>query len=591
MCTNAARISAQLSTDRPRCDSLYRARAAAYAVLVVLAVVACGTSTAYAQSARPLPAASSIPAHTDEASSSPRPSSSAKIGHVLPPSPSASVSPQPTAGGGDGRSGGFSAWLWMLTVLAVVGGIVWFFRWAFRGEDANRMARILGTLTCLYILGAVSTPFLGLPGNGWLVLNLVGFGVSILAGLIGFLFGLPQTVRQVVAAPTTAPSTKDGTTHASAVVSTSVTPQDSDGGLRPSTNLETVAEQLTKYATGAAFASVAAAAGYVATFGDWIYKAIPVPEARVLGGMFFIGYGALGFVIAYIVTRTDVSESFRNADDRVLHRGSEVLAASLPDVGEDANDEQRYLAAAIVKQAYQRLSQDSQRLTWARAQVIQGDYGQARMAYAALYASNAHDPDIIMEFATALYNDSTFDDDQFVLHLIGQAKRLVRADDAERQARIANLTAATYLYVSGGYVNSILAANDLLGRGIAPTKTLRFYRACGFGQMYRAYKDNGKLTAADDAELSLRITMDSAITIALGNRYRGLVVAVANPHAGSTDDDLTAFAADHPEYATKTIGLAAPPAYPDPRSDGEPVLVYPLPGGVTPAVMASQSPP
>jgi hypothetical protein len=508
----------------------------------------------------------------------------------------ASTLPQIKSVSADGASGVPMPLLWFLTVIAVVAGTFWLLRWVFPKINAGRAGPVLGTLITLYLIGLFSMPFMGLDGSGWLVLVFVALAVSLAAAFFGFLFGLPQTVHQSTvgqapANPTGTPLGGNGST--SAVVSTSQSSQDADGTLRPSTNLENVADSLTKYVTGAAFASLAATAAYVDGFGKFIGQAITGSAAPVLAGMTLIAYSALGFIISYIVTRIFLSESFRDADNRLLNKASEIFNAVLPDVGDDATVEQKALANQIIKLSFERLTRDSERLAWARAQDIVGDEPKARIAYASLYATNPNDVDVIIEFATALYDDAAFKDNDFILSLIDKAKSLVRDDDEERQARIAALKAATYLYVSGGYPKTILIVNDALKRGLSPSMTFRFHRACAFGQMYRAYKDNNKLGKDDDIEITTRITMDTAITFTLGAKYRALFPPVVNPDTNSTEDDLQAFAHDHPDYV-KQFGFKQPD-YPNPRSDGEPILVQPLPDAVspplTPAEMAKNAPP
>lgn len=90
-----------------------------------------------------------------------------------------------------------------------------------------------------------------------------------------------------------------------------------------------------------------------------------------------------------------------------------------------------------------------------------------------------------------------------------------------------------------------------------------------FGQLYRALKDAKRLSTDDDPAITQRVTNDTAITVAFGEQYREQVVAVASPPEGSDDDDLQAFAHDHPKYAKDPLGLTQPPPYPDPKASGE----------------------
>lgn len=477
---------------------------------------------------------------------------------------------------------------WVALVLVVGGALVAVLRYLSNRSQTDDHARgVIAALIALYLLGMLSTLFVA--PDAWLILVLVAFCVSLISGGIGFLFGLPQTTRETV---TTQTDGTNGSANKTAIISTAQTPQ-AQGGLRPSTNLETVADSLTKYVAGGALVSLGASAAYVDAFGKWVAQAVPSAPAAVgvLGGVFLIGYGSLGFLIGYIVTRTELSESFNLADAKLLHQATQCIDAVLPDTPEKATKEEQGIAASIVRQfSFASLRSEQERLTWARAQAILNHKEEARNAYAALYGSNPKNPDIVIEYATACYNDDKFDDCRFILALLEDASNLPDAkNDAERKKRIAALKAVTYLYVKGGYVDAIETVNDFLDTGLTPAKTLRFYRACGFAQMYRARKSAGKLTVgdSDDQAITDRITMDTAVTTGFGPDYKALFTqCVVPPDDSPKEDDFQAFTADHPDYA-KMLGVPKPP-YP---TNADPPLVDPLPGNKTPAQLAQESPP
>jgi hypothetical protein len=467
---------------------------------------------------------------------------------------------------------------WVLIVFLLAGGIVLLLRYALPGSLSSdgRADFIMAGLAGLYLLGLFSTPFVS--ATDWIVLDFVAIGVSLAAGAFGFLFGLPQHTARTDAA--------------------SASPD--DAGVRPSTNLETVADQLTKFITGAAFASIAVAAGYIDQFGRLVASALSLrqPTGVLLGDMLFLMYGSLGFVIAYIITRTVLGNVFEEADARLLHRGAEQLDVMLPDVGDDATPEQRALAASIVRVPFSTLTSVDQRLTWARAQTILGDYPKARIAYSSIYATAPDNPDVVIEFATALYNDRSFKDFEYVLALATTAKKL-KEDDDELQARVAALIAAANLYIPTGYITSIQTTNDVLATRFAVPEVMRFYRACAFGQLYRAYRDAGKLprpeggAAPSDDELAIseRITSDTKISFGFGENYRDKFRSVAMPPPEkSSDNDLQAFAADHPDFAVGVLKLKEPPPQPDPKEEWRPQYV-PLPNGLTVAQFARNAPP
>ena len=470
-------------------------------------------------------------------------------------------------------------------MLAIVLGIALLLRWLYATSATDRRQKdILTALIVVYVAGLAVTAFLPLHGTDWVVIDFVAVMTSLGAAFFGFLFGLPQTVHT-----NAGPATPDGSSLVSGT-------RGRGSQFRSSTNLETVADQLTKFITGAAFASLAVAAGYIDRFGTLVSGSLtpPIPPAGVLvGDMLLVGYATLGFTIAYIVTRTWLTLSFQQADRQLLNEASIIISAVLPDIGPaDATDELRSVAKQIVTIPFDSLCYDEERLTWARAQTLVGDWAKARIALAKLYASDTKNADTIIEYATAVYNDNPRGDQDLVLSLVRSAAGLA-GNDSRRQSRIAALTAATNLYLSGGYAKTIETVNAFLRTGVPASKNLRYYRACAFGQLYRAYKDAGRLVAGDDndVEITKRITNDSAITLAFGDTYRQELLDVVKPSKDSPDDDdLQAFAADHKQYAHEVLGMSDEPDYPKRRTSGEPRLVDPLPGGKTPAKLAEESP-
>lgn len=497
--------------------------------------------------------------------------------------PSGKGSANDAHGSGGAPANGAYAPIWLVGVLLVVAGITWLLQWVFSKSAMDRRQRdVLAAMVGLYVLGMAVPPFLPLRGvSDWVVIDFVALMTSLGAAFFGFLFGLPQTIQT-----SGGPATPDSASGAMRVGAYRA---------RPSTNLETVAEQLTKFITGAAFASIALAAGYIDRFGTLVAGSLTQPAppaASIIGDMVLVGYATLGFTISYIVTRTELSLAFRQADAELLNEASARISEELPDIGPaDVTNELRTIAKRIATIPFESLRYDEERLTWSRAQAIVGDWAKARTGYAKLYAARMKDPDIIIEYATAVYNDDPRGEHDLVLSLLKSAAG-VAGTDSRRRSRIDALTAAAYLYVSGGYVSTIETVNASLELGVEASRNLRYYRACAFGQLYRAYTDARRLTKPDEDQITKRITNDSVITAAFGDTYRKELIDVVFPSKDSPeDDDLQAFASTHPEYVRRVLGVTTdPPPYPKPRPNGEPRLVTPLPGGKTPAQLAEDSP-
>jgi hypothetical protein len=466
---------------------------------------------------------------------------------------------------------------WIILILLIAAGAIFGLRKLNKNSAVDRGQReVMISLLSVYVLMLSLAPFLPLHGNDWILIDFVAVMTSLGAAFFGFLFGLPQTSYGLSAG-----------TEANDVPAQS-------SGVRPSTNLETVADQLSKFIAGAAFASVAVAAGYISNFGALVATSLlpPAPPGgALLGDMILVGFSVLGFTIAYIVTRTQLSLTFQQADEKLLRKAFTLISTIIPDIGvADATADDLLQARQVALIAFTSLRSDEERLTWARAQGLVGDWSSAREAYATLYASANTNPDLIIEYATALYNDDPRGNQDLVLSLTTIAERLA-GSDARRASRIVALNAATNLYISGGYIKTISTVNDFIRTGRRASQNLRFYRLCAFGQLYRAFYDRNAITNEDDDAILALVTRDAAITMAFGDAYRDQIVNVAQPPSASADDDdLQAFAAMHTQFCAEVLGLSSPPRYPECRDNGEPRMVELTPPGTTPANLASGSP-
>jgi hypothetical protein len=459
-------------------------------------------------------------------------------------------------------------WVFVLLVASGVAFLLLQIKIGSESADWRRSSSVLCVLFGTLIVGLFSPTLLPLQNvHDWMILDLVAFGSAFAAGLFGFLFGLPKTV---------------------------VSASQPDGAiLTPSTNLESVADGLTKYITGAAFASLAVAASYVDHAGVIVQHALAgAPEwGRIAADSMIVTYGVIGFLLSYVLTRTVGSFEFLQADRRVLDQAYGTIRAILPDVGDQASDEQKALAAKVAAYPFSAMQTIDEQLSWARAQTILKAWDKARVAYAMLYGSNPTNATVLIEYATALYNDPSFDNCPFILDLAERALAIPNISDDVR-SRIAALRAATYLYVKGGYVQSITIVNDALALGATsptflPTKTMHFYRACGFGQLYRAYRPF--VPPAGD-QVAQRIIMDCTVTVGFGPKYSADILGVCNGSGSgagdSKDDDLQAFAAANPTLQA-LLNIQAPPA-PDPATAPPQV---PIPGNLSPDAFAASCPP
>lgn len=305
-----------------------------------------------------------------------------------------------------------------------------------KGDASSVQNAVMGT-NFMFALGLLMMPLLPLHDSEWIMLDFVAIGIALAAAFFGFLFALPQLANPGSAGP---------------VVDNDV----SSAIYRSSTNLETVAEQLTRFVAGAAFASLAVAGSQVSHFGQLVRSALtnPPPSAELLGDALFIMYSTLGFTIAYLITRTELSPMLQRTRDEVRGSSSlpwdvvwDVTSFGTP---EELTPENRAIAERIADRPFDARWPKNQRLMWARAKALAGRAEDARHAYAALYAADAGDLDVVVEFGLALKNDKTFNDTQYISLLRRHAEQLLSTENDARHSRIAQMMGDAPGKPSGG---------------------------------------------------------------------------------------------------------------------------------------------
>jgi hypothetical protein len=323
----------------------------------------------------------------------------------------------------------------ILRIVLAVGtaaGLALVARGRVKGDVGSVQNAVMGT-NFMFALGLLMMPFLPLHDSEWIVLDFVAIGIALAAAFFGFLFALPQLASPGSAGPVMENETSSAIYHSS-------------------TNLETVAEQLTRFVAGAAFASLAVAGSQVSHFGQLVKSALtnPPPSAELLGDALFIMYSTLGFTIAYLITRTELSPMLQRTRDQFRSSSSLPWEIALLDATEALTPENRAIVERIADYPFDARWAKNQRLMWARAKTLAGRTKDARHAHAALYAANANDLDTVVEFVLALKNDPTFTDAQYILSLQRHAEQLVSTENDARLSRIAQMVGDAPGTTSGG---------------------------------------------------------------------------------------------------------------------------------------------
>jgi hypothetical protein len=342
----------------------------------------------------------------------------------------------------------------------------------------------------------------------------------------------------------------------------------------PSTNLEKVAGQLVTFFSGLAFASLLTIPQYIYMFSKFFETGIHGSGAALVGAGFITFFGPLGFITAYVVTRTIGAQAFARSDSELIGITAVITNRHpmLPDVQQEDNadlsDPDRMAIVVTASVPFAELDSIDDFRTWGRAHALLGDYKGALQAFDRAYRLNPTDARIVLDYATALYQDPDWTDPEYVLRKARDAEALESpASSASLRARTKNLQIATMLYVPGRYIDAVIAANDFLRSDLPRVHTIRLYRACGLGQLLWAYVDANRLAIGGPGWNAVMevIRFDASVVAELDEVVCRQLRMVIDPNGREypADCDLQ-FAAIHDAQLTKIAKLPAPPPPPDP---------------------------
>ena len=427
----------------------------------------------------------------------------------------------------------------------------------------RRSTVVIFILIGMVVLGLVWIPMVPqLHNQRWVALELAAVGVLLSGAFVGFLFGLPRL--------TDAPA-------ASAPDSVTAAPRSL---YRPSTNLEQVVDRIATLLAGVALAQIVAIPGYIGQFAQFIDKALgggEIESAQILATGILLYFAPLGFILSFLCTKTIVAPDLAHADEALvgLERSKTVVDdfPIWPDVPPDPTPEQQAAAQRIAAVPLSTLTTASQKATWGRAQMLLNNLDSAVLAFQQAQVITPNDSQLLADYAQALYSKDA-GNAQLAFGLAQQAEENARLDDYKLRARLRSLQAVCALYVPGGYEQAIVTVNATLSdTHLAIGTRLRFYRACGFGQMWRAI--SAQDPRPDEAQEHLdviagQIIHDTRISLAYPE-LRDQFVLVTLPKdraAGSHDDDLQAFGEANAEYR-ELLGITDP--IPDPMTATPPL--------------------
>ena len=481
-----------------------------------------------------------------------------------------------------------AVWAWTdviaLFLLLILGTIasIWLvrkMRLRFRRAAILRMILSVG-LVVIVVLGflwVAQTPLPKGHATTWVTLELCALGGLIIGLSIGFLFALPKVSDVVmparaalgsaagVATPTQ-PSTVGAPASSGFTSSGSASSSSGRPLMHANTNLEKVSDWLTTGITTLSIAALATIGAHMTNFALFVNQSLGVRthEYDLLALGLALYFPPVGFLIGYIATRTVLAQAFEEAEAALEgfspDQQAKVRLSRLIDIPRAPTPDQVSAAKDIVAVPLADLSEPDDQATWGRAQAILGHYDRAIAAFQIAVAQSPNDPQLLQDFAFALYQSGPAANAVDVITILKRSLALIT--DVGMKARVTSNIIVAYLYIPKplGFTQAVTMADQLLtkGNGMPKSPLDYLYRACGHGQQYAYLKGSPSITLGDLTPLASKILQDAEIAIDDDPTLKDEFRKVADPnYVGDKDvgdDDLEVFAADN-AYFRRLIGM------------------------------------
>ncbi|HSZ33222.1 MAG TPA: hypothetical protein VK772_07920 [Puia sp.] len=175
-------------------------------------------------------------------------------------------------------------------------------------ED-KKVTHLGGTIfLSAYVFGSIGILLYGFSINSGSRATIIGISILISGGsfllgvLLGFLFGIPQTLQS-------SDENKDSTAY------------------KVNTNLEQISDWLTKILVGVGLTQINKLPGLLTRLADALTPVLGnVPNSGLYGVIVFLYFLIAGFLYSYLVTRIYIGKIFRIADQSALEAVVEKLA-------------------------------------------------------------------------------------------------------------------------------------------------------------------------------------------------------------------------------------------------------------------------
>jgi tetratricopeptide (TPR) repeat protein len=440
-----------------------------------------------------------------------------------------------------------------------------------------RNASLMLALTVGLFLGLLTIFFCpGLSAYAWAAVELIGLGLFSVGLVVGFLFGVPQYIKDETAAQASATATQ------SAPALRQI--------LQPNSNISKVSDWLTTAITAVTLSQIVVIPKYILAFGQVLETALGVPHYGIaLATGLVLYFPSLGFMTGYIVTTIYLSRAINEAAASLIPPDVQTLLKNLaptnlpltsssaatgasPQVQTAGGAVASFVGAAdfaagvtirplqtkdvegAIKSAtsvpLSQLTTAEDKAAWARAQALRSNWKDAILGFQQAIALKPNDPYLLENYASALYNSGA--DIHSVIEAYNRALQLLHGDPTAKSRVLANLALA-HLYLPSGYEKTLEYVNQVLNDPVLPKNpVLYFYRACANGQKWMMVQDSSERQQLHDA-----IMEDARTALTRDPNLRSLLQMVSDPNypdKDKEDSDLEAFAAASADYRT-LIGL------------------------------------
>jgi hypothetical protein len=475
-------------------------------------------------------------------------------------------------------------WFWVVAIVAAAGVLALALTSDARNRNReNPRATIQNVLIGGGLLLALSAGFFGIAVDPTLdkagtvqSATLVALGLMAVGIVVGFLFGLPkisdastQAGTSIVTAPT--PQNPSSSSQGPTTAATTIAQGGNPVRLRPNTNLEKVSDWLTTVITGLVLTQLSQVPTYIGQLSGYLSGGLdgaaapaatnPHDPLTVTSLGIILHFPLTGFLIGYITTRLVLTHAFDVADRSLFSADDKskvdirpsLLEADLGEFGgKQPSPGDRDVAQRIIATDASTLLMADEKATYARAQAVLGNYAVAIPWYQAALVLDPQNPKLLEQYAAALYAQDNIDAFQMIPPL---EKALgLSQGDTTAYPRIATNLALAYLYVRpDGYLRSLKVANDLIGDPkLDKRPAIFFYRACAYGQLYtdvRSGRSFGpdEVETIDVDEIGHRIIADTRKALDMQPSLLPNFNLVARNSSTSRENDLVAYATDHPE--------------------------------------------